>query len=77
MATAASDPDPLNVLARIVRERMERAAGDKALFERHGQRLNSQLMQGELNMGTAVLAWIERQQGQDVPEPELDEEEPA
>lgn len=41
---------------------MEGAARDKVLYDRGGARLNGQLLQGEMNMGTAVLAWIERAQ---------------
>jgi hypothetical protein len=52
--------DPLGGLEALVRERMRAALADKAAFEREGQRLNSQLMQGEVNMATAVLGWIER-----------------
>jgi hypothetical protein len=52
--------DPLSDLEALIRNRLALATSDKATFERHGQRLNGQLMQGEVNMGTAVLAWIER-----------------
>ena len=52
--------DDLTALETLVRERMRAALSDKAAFERDGQRLNSQLMQGELNMANAVLAWIEQ-----------------
>jgi hypothetical protein len=55
-----TDADILDDLAAFVRGRVRLATKDKALFERDGQRLNSQLMQGEINMGTAVLVWIER-----------------
>lgn len=48
-------------LEAFVRGRMRLAQIDKAAFERDGQRLNTQVMQGELNMGAAVLDWIERQ----------------
>jgi hypothetical protein len=71
-----SHSDDLDALEALVRERMRAALADKAAFERDGQRLNSQLMQGELNMGSAVLAWIERTRrgaGADV---EGDDEEP-
>lgn len=54
-------PDDLSTLEASVRERMRLARADKAAFERDGQQLNSQLMQGELNMGRAVITWIERQ----------------
>lgn len=50
----------LDDLAAYVRARMEAAARDKQLYDRDGARLNSQLLQGEINMGTAVLNWIER-----------------
>jgi|RhiMetdeSRZDD1v2_1073273.scaffolds.fasta_scaffold1059006_2 hypothetical protein len=59
-----SDVDALDDLEALVRERLRLATHDKFLFERDGQRLNSQLMQGEINMGTAVLGWITlRRQG--------------
>ena len=59
-----SDVDALDDLEALVRERLRLATHDKVLFERDGQRLNSQLMQGEINMGTAVLGWIAlRRQG--------------
>lgn len=69
--------DELDALEALVRDRMRAAALDKAAFERDGQRLNSQLMQGELNMGAAVLAWIERRRhGAPVDAEEEDVEEP-
>lgn len=52
--------DDLSAIEQLVRERMRAALADKSAFERDGQRLNSQLMQGEINMAAAVLAWIER-----------------
>jgi hypothetical protein len=52
--------DPLAALDTLVRDRMRAAAADKAAYERDGHRLNAQLMQGELNMGAAVLAALER-----------------
>jgi hypothetical protein len=55
--------DELTTLEALVRERIRAALSDKAAFERDGQRLNSQLMQGEINMGNAVLAWIEQCRG--------------
>ena len=55
-----TDVEALGELEAFVRERLRLAMHDKALFERDRQRLNSQLMQGEINMGTAVLGWIER-----------------
>jgi hypothetical protein len=55
-----SDVEVLGDLEALVRERLNLAMHDKVLFDRDGQRLNSQLMQGEINMGTAVLGWIER-----------------
>lgn len=59
-----SDVDALDDLEALVRERLRLATHDKILFERDGQRLNSQLMQGEINMGTVVLGWIAlRRQG--------------
>ena len=70
-------PDILGELEAVVRERMRLAMRDKVLFERDGQRLNSQLMQGEINMGMAVLGWIERQrQGAAAAEDEDVDEEP-
>jgi len=51
----------LDDLATFVRTRMDAAARDKILYERNGARLNGQLLQGEINMGAAVLAWLERQ----------------
>ena len=69
-----TDLDALAELAALVHERRRRAIHDKALFELHGQRLNSQLMQGEINMGTTVLDWIERARSGAAPEPE---DEPA
>ncbi len=52
---------PLDDLEAFLRARMTAAAQDKAIYDRNHARLNSQLLQGELNMGTAVLAWLERQ----------------
>ena len=52
--------DAFTDLEAFVRERMRLAQVDKAAFERDGHRLNSQVMQGELNMGAAVIGWIER-----------------
>jgi hypothetical protein len=68
-----SDADALDALEALVRERLNLAMHDKILFERGGQRLNSQLMQGEINMGTAVLGWIERRR-QGVAIEEIDED---
>lgn len=51
----------LDDLSAFVRARMAAAARDKALYDRDGARLNGQLLQGEINMGTAVLAWLDRQ----------------
>lgn len=69
--------DVLGELEAVVGERMRLAMRDKVLFERDGQRLNSQLMQGEINMGLAVLGWIERQrQGAAAAEDEDVDEEP-
>ncbi len=70
--------DILGELEAVVRERMRLAMRDKVLFERDGQRLNSQLMQGEINMGMAVLGWIERQRAgaaEDEPDAEDEPEE--
>ena len=55
-----TDTDTLARLEALVRERMRLAMHDKALFERDGARLNSQLLQGEINMGAAVISWIEQ-----------------
>ena len=55
-----TDTDALGELEALVRERMRLASRDKALFERDGARLNSQLLQGEVNMGAAVISWIEQ-----------------
>jgi hypothetical protein len=68
--------DDLIAIEALVRERMRAALNDKTAYERDGQRLNSQLMQGELNMGSAVLAWIEQRRGGATPEPDDDTEEP-
>ncbi len=65
-----TDRDALAGLEALVHERRRRAIHDKALFELHGQRLNSQLMQGEINMGTVVLDWIERSRAGSVPVPD-------
>jgi hypothetical protein len=55
-----TDTDLLAELESLARERMRLALRDKALFERDGARLNGQLLQGEINMATAVISWIER-----------------
>jgi hypothetical protein len=55
-----ADTDVLAELEALVRERMRLAMRDKVLFDRDGARLNGQLLQGEINMGAAVLSWIER-----------------
>lgn len=54
-----------DTLSAFIRARMAAAARDKALYDRNGARLNGQLLQGEINMGTAVLAWLEAQRGGD------------
>lgn len=73
-----SDVEALDELEGYVRTRMRLAMQDKVLFDRDRQRLNSQLMQGELNMGTAVLGWIERRRGAapDEPDDDLVDSEP-
>jgi hypothetical protein len=71
-----SDVEAFDDLEAFVRERLRLAVQDKALFERDGQRLNSQLMQGEINMGNAVLAWIERRRLGATAE-EVEEDEPG
>lgn len=53
------DGEAMAELAAFVRERMARAAADKRLYEADGARLNAQLLQGEINMGTAILAWLD------------------
>ena len=63
-------------LTAFIRSRMAAAAEDKLLYERNGARLNAQVLQGEINMGTAVLTWLERAQaGQAAGEPEDEERE--
>ena len=63
-------------LAAFIRARMGAAARDKVLYDRSGARLNAQLLQGEMNMGTAVLAWIERAQaGAPAAEAEAEDDE--
>jgi hypothetical protein len=63
-------------LASFVRARMEAAARDKVLYDRSGARLNAQILQGEINMGNAVLAWIERaRDGAAVAETETEDDE--
>ena len=72
-----ADVEPLGELEAFVRERLQLAMQDKAAFDRDGQRLNSQLMQGEINMGTAVIGWIDRQRQGAVAESEDVSEETA
>jgi hypothetical protein len=73
-----TDGDPLEKLATLVRGRMELALRDKATFEREGQRLNGQLMQGEVNMAAAVLAWIDQLRDRPAAaEPEGADQEPG
>lgn len=67
--------DGLARIGALVRERMRLALSDKAAFERDGQRLNSQLMQGELNMGAAVLGWLAR--AEDDADPDMSEDADA
>ncbi len=68
----------LDDLAGFIRDRMEAATRDKAIYDRNHARLNGQLLQGELNMGGAVLAWIERRHaGDDVMTGEDDDPEAA
>ncbi|MBI2760215.1 MAG: hypothetical protein HYX51_02170 [Chloroflexi bacterium] len=50
----------LDDLTGFIRARMDAAARDKVLYDRNNARLNSQILQGEINMGTAVLAWLEK-----------------
>ena len=61
-------------LVAFIRARMEAAAVDKAIYERNGARLNGQLLQGEINMGNAVLTWLEKQRT-GVAETEAEDEE--
>ncbi len=72
-----ADVEPLDELEAFVRERLRLAMRDKTAFDRDGQRLNSQLMQGEINMGTAVIGWIERHHRGAVAESEDDSDEAA
>lgn len=59
----------LDDLNAFIRARMAAAAHDKTLYDRNSARLNSQLLQGEINMGSAVLAWLDaRQAGASVAE---------
>ncbi len=70
-------PTPLDELETFLRARITAATQDKAIYDRNHARLNSQLLQGEINMGTAVLSWLERQRaGADSATAE-DEPEPA
>jgi len=69
--------DALGELEAFVRRRQLLAMQDKALFERDGQRLNSQLMQGEINMGTAVILWIEQRRAGSATLDGAEDEEPA
>lgn len=48
-------------LRAFIRARIAAAERDKAIYERNGARLNGQLLQGEINLGTAILAWLDRQ----------------
>jgi hypothetical protein len=50
----------LDDLTGFIRARMDAAARDKLLYDRNNARLNSQILQGEINMGTAILAWLEK-----------------
>jgi hypothetical protein len=68
-----SEQDPLAEIETLVRERMRMAMRDKVLYERDGARLNGQLLQGEINMGAAVISWIERLR-QGTPAAEIEEE---
>lgn len=61
-------------LSAFIRARVAAAAEDKLLYDRNGARLNGQLLQGEINMGTAVLAWLEKQQAGPAAAEDEDEE---
>lgn len=54
-------PAVLDALNLYIRARVEAAARDKLLYEQDGARLNAQLLQGEINMGAAVLEFLARQ----------------
>lgn len=54
-------PPVLDALNLYIRARVEAAARDKLLYEQDGARLNAQLLQGEINMGAAVLEFLARQ----------------
>jgi hypothetical protein len=60
-------------LTAFIRARMEAATRDKLLYDRNGARLNGQLLQGEINMGTAILAWLQKR-GAAAGEAEIDED---
>ena len=66
---------PFDELAGLVRARMDAAQRDKAIYERNGARLDSQILQGELNMGAAVLGWIDRLRAGSAPPEAEDEDE--
>jgi hypothetical protein len=68
-----TDTDALAELEILIRDRMRLAMRDKVLFEREGARLNGQLLQGEINMGAAVISWIERLRA-GTPAAEIEEE---
>jgi hypothetical protein len=69
------EPSLLDELEAFIRARMGAAARDKALYERNGARLNAQLLQGEINMGTAVLDWLSRRRAGETGEQAVEDEE--
>jgi hypothetical protein len=67
-------PDLIDDLTAFIATRMGAATRDKAMYDRNGARLNGQLLQGEINMGTAVLAWLEKARAGASPAVEEEEE---
>jgi hypothetical protein len=66
----------LDDLTGFIRARIDAASRDKVLYDRNNARLNSQILQGEINMGTAVLAWlVKARQGEVAAADEEDEED--
>ncbi|MFN8559850.1 MAG: hypothetical protein U0531_21700 [Dehalococcoidia bacterium] len=65
----------LDDLIAYIRTRSEAAARDKRLYDRNGARLNAQLLQGEINMGAAVLTWIAAARAGAAPTEQDDEDE--
>lgn len=67
----------LDELSAFVQARISAAARDKALYDRNSARLNGQLLQGEINLGTAVLSWIEARRAADAQDSEQQSGEEA